>query len=121
MNYESSTSVESKTRPGISFVVAKMSFGRRVDLMRRIRELLQKHEFVAAGDTPQEKLEAALLMGEIDRLYVAWGLREVAGLELDGVAATPEGLASNCPEDLFQEALAAVKAECGLSEAERKN
>ena len=25
------------------------------------------------------------------------------------------------PEELFQEALAAVKAECGLSEQERKN
>jgi hypothetical protein len=121
MNYESSTLVESKVRPGISFVVARMSFGRRVDLMRRIRELLQKHEFLAAGETPQEKLEAALLTAEIDRLYIAWGLREIAGLELDGAAATPERLTSDGPEDLFQEALAAVKAECGLSESERKN
>lgn len=108
-------------RPGISFVVARMSFGRRVDLMRRIRELLQKHEFLSAGETPQEKLDAALLAAEIDRLYVTWGLREVAGLKVDGADATPEGLASAGPEDVFQEALAAVKAECGLSEAERKN
>ncbi len=121
MNYESWTLVASKARPGIAFVVARMSFGRRVDLMRRIRELLQKHEFLAAGETPQEKLEAALLTAEIDQLYVSWGLREVSGLELDGTAATPESLATSGPEDVFQEALAAVKAECGLSEAERKN
>jgi len=45
----------------------------------------------------------------------------VGGLELDGSPATPASLASDGPEDLFREALAAVKAECGLTEEERKN
>ena len=87
MNYESSTVVESKVRPGISFVVARMSFGRRVDLIRRIRELLQKHEFLAAGETPQEKLEAALLTAEIDRLYR--GKAEPKDVEAAIVAGAP--------------------------------
>jgi hypothetical protein len=43
------------------------------------------------------------------------------GLEVDGVAATPELLASAGPEDLFREVVSAIKAECGLSETERKN
>ena len=68
-----------------------------------------------------EKLEAALLAAEIDRLYVSWGLQDVTGLDVDGVAATPELLASRGPEDLFREAVSAIKAECGLSEQERKN
>ncbi len=121
MQYESSMTVESKARPGVSFVIARMSFGRRVELMRQIRGMIQKHEFLAAGESPQEKLDAALLTAEIERSYVAWGLQEVRGLQLDGAPATPEALTSTGPEDLFQEILAAVKAECGLSEAERKN
>ncbi len=66
-------------------------------------------------------MDAALLQAEIDRLYLTWGLRAVSGLDVDGAAATPELLAEAGPEDLFREALAAVRAETGLSEAERKN
>ena len=63
----------------------------------------------------------ALLTSEIDRLYVMWGLKDVRGLELDGEPASPESLAASGPEELFREAVDAVKAECGLTEAERKN
>ena len=55
------------------------------------------------------------------RLYVLWGVEEIRGLQLDGSPATAEKLIEAGPEDLFQEALKAVKAECGLSETERKN
>jgi len=90
-------------------------------LTRRIRELAARREFMEAGDTPNEKMEAALLASEIDRIYMLWGLQEVTGLELDGQPATPESLSASGPEELFREALAAVKQQCGLSEAERKN
>jgi hypothetical protein len=66
-------------------------------------------------------MEAALLASEIDRTYLFWGLKEVIGLELDGLPATPESLAASGSEELFREALAAVKHQCGLSDAERKN
>jgi hypothetical protein len=121
MNYESSTSVESKLQPGVTFVIAKMSFGRRMELMQRIREVALRFEFLNSGDAPKEKLEAALLSAEMDRVYLTWGLRQLTGLEVDGVAATPEALAAAGPENLLQEAVAAIKAECGLSETERKN
>jgi hypothetical protein len=121
MTYESTLVVESKCQAGVSFVVAKMSFGRRLELVRRVRELAQKIEFLDAGDTAKEKIEATLLSSEIDRLYVLWGLQEVRGLELDGSPATPESLSAVGPEELFREVLAAIKAECGLSESERKN
>ncbi|MBZ5590643.1 MAG: hypothetical protein LAP39_00290 [Acidobacteriia bacterium] len=121
MNYESCTRIESKIAPGVRFVVAKMSFTRRMDLIGRIRELSLKFDFLKAGESGEDKLDAALLSAEIDRLYVNWGLQEVTGLEVDGMRATPELLATSGPEDLFREAVAAIKAECALSESERKN
>ena len=120
MNYESILERESQTMPGVTLVLAKMSFGRRVELTRRLREIAQKVEFLEAGDA-REKIDAALLTCEIDRLYVLWGVKEIRGLELDGAPATPESMAAAGPEELFREAVAAVKAECGLTDAERKN
>jgi hypothetical protein len=92
-----------------------------MDLMRRVRELAGRAEFLSAGEDAGAKMDAALLEVEIERLYVLWGLREVSGLEVDGAPATPESLAESGPEDLFREALAAVRAAAGLSDAERKN
>ena len=121
MTYESLKTVESRVAHGVTFTLAKISFGRRVELMRRVRELARQMEFLEAGQAPGEKMDSALVKAEVDRLYLIWGLVGVSGLELDGAAATPAGLAESGPEDLFREALAAVKAETGLSGAERKN
>jgi|HubBroStandDraft_4_1064222.scaffolds.fasta_scaffold223004_1 hypothetical protein len=121
MTYESLAVVESKAAPGVTFSVARMSFGRRLELMRRVRELARRAEFLEAGQEPGDRMDAALLQAEIDRLYLAWGLRSVAGLAVDGVEATPESLAEAGPEGLFREALEAVRTETGLNEAERKN
>jgi hypothetical protein len=120
MNYCSSVERESCVVPGVVFVISRMSFGRRVELTRRLREIAQRVEFLQAGDS-RERIDAALLECEIERLYLVWGLREVRGLEIDGAPATPESLAEAGPEDLFREAAGAVKRECGLSEDERKN
>src|ERR1022692_2739224 len=117
MEYTSFETTDSTVAFGVSYAVAKMSFGRRVELMRRIRELASRKEFVEAGDTPDEKMEAALLASLIDRIYLLWGLKEVTGLELDGLPATPESLAASGPEDLFREALAASGPEDLFREA----
>jgi hypothetical protein len=121
MTYESVVEVDSKIALGVRFTVARMSFGRRVDLMRRVRELARRAEFLEAGTQPGEKMDAGLLQAEIDRLYLGWGLRAVSGLVLDGGHASPELLAESGPEELFREALAAVRAETGLTDEERKN
>jgi hypothetical protein len=121
MTYESLKVVESAVAPGVRYTVAKMSFARRMDLMRKVRELAGRMEYLEAGGGAGDKMDAALLEREIDRLYLTWGLRKIAGLEVDGADATPDSLADAGPEDLLREALAAVRAETGLSEAERKN
>jgi hypothetical protein len=92
-----------------------------MDLMRRVRELARKAEFLDAGQDAGEKMDAALLHAEVDRLYLGWGLKEVMGLDLDGKTATPDSLADCGPEELFREAVAAVRAATGLTAEERKN
>jgi hypothetical protein len=121
MEYESVAVVESGVLAGVAFRVARMSFGRRVELMRRVRELARRVEFLEAGDAPGDRMDAGLLRAEIDRMYLAWGLVGVTGLSLDAVEATPEMVIERGPEDLCREALAAVRAETGLSYDQRKN
>jgi hypothetical protein len=121
MIYESIAVVESQVASGVKFTVAKMSFGRRTELMRQVRELAKKMEFLEAGKSPGQTMDAALLRVEIDRLYVKWGLLAISGLELDGAEGTPGSLAEDGPEELFREALALVRSQTGLSQDERKN
>jgi hypothetical protein len=119
--WNSRKTVESAARPGIEYVVLRMTFGRRIELMRRVRDLAARLEYFEAGRDAKNGMEASLLGAEIDRLYIRWGLDEIRGLQLDGAPATAESLIESGPEELFLEALEAVKAECGLTENERKN
>jgi hypothetical protein len=120
-SYASEAVVESRVVTGVRFTIARMSFGRRVELMRRVRELARRTEFLAASGETGDKMDAGLLQAEIERLYVMWGVKAVSGLAIDGTMAGPELLAEAGPEELFREALAAVRRETGLSEEERKN
>ena len=120
-SYASEVEVKSRTVSGVTLRVAKMSFGRRVELMRQVRELARRAEFLAASGDVSEKMDSALLRAEIERLFVMWGVKAVSGLTVDGAIAGPELLAESGPEDLFREALALVRKETGLNEEERKN
>jgi hypothetical protein len=121
MVYESLTRVASKSRPGVTLIIRRMSFARRNELIRELRELAQRVEFHEAGGGLRDAIEAAAISAEVDRLYLAWGLAGVEGLVIDGKEATPEEMISAGPEDLSREAVNAIKAECGLSSDERKN
>ncbi|MBK5293259.1 MAG: hypothetical protein JJE04_16490 [Acidobacteriia bacterium] len=98
-----------------------MSLSRRIDLTKRVRELGLRYECLAAGDKASDQIEAALLTQEIDRLYLQWGLVSIEGLMIDGSPATPAAVIEAGPESLCKEILAAIRAECQLSEEERKN
>jgi hypothetical protein len=120
MDYESAVTVQSG-RPGVTLQVKRMSFGRRMELMKKVRELARHVEFLEAGRSAGDRMEAGLLRAEIDRMFVVWGVAGVSGLEIDGHEATVEALVEHGPEDVFREALAAVRREAGLSGEERKN
>ena len=120
--YRSAVEVPSGRCEGVRFLVERMSFGRRLELIRELKGLLGRMEYLAAGPQgPEQQAEAALVAGEIDRIYLRWGLREIAGLEIDGAPATPETLAERGPEELVEEVLEAIRREAGLRETERKN
>jgi hypothetical protein len=121
MTYESYEVKESNTHPGVRFVVNRMSFGRRIELMRLVRDLAPRWECLQAGTTKPDSMEAGLLSAEIDRLYLQWGLKEVEGLEIDGHPATTETLLRLGPEELLREAIDYVKDACRLSRQATKN
>lgn len=121
MEYESTRTIESSVFPGVRLRIRRVSFGRRIELMKQVQDLMARIDFCEAGKDPREKLEASLLASELDRLYLLWGLEGVEGLEIDGAPATPEVLAERGPESLCGEALRAIKGELGLSEEEEKN
>jgi hypothetical protein len=121
VHYESVVSIDSKAAPGVRFAIHRISFGRRMELSRRVRELSRKAEFLEAGTEPHERIEASILAQEIDAMYLLWGLSSVAGLIIDGEPATATRLLEKGPEDLVREVVGAIKEQCGLSEPERKN
>ncbi len=106
---------------GVRYEIVRVSFGRRIELARRIREIGRKMEYLEAGGDAREKLEATVLAAEIDRAYLEWGLTAVEGLEIDGATATPETLVDRGPVELAIEILERIKSECGMTEDERKN
>ena len=119
--YQSVVWFESLVRPGVRCGILRVSFGRRIDLARRIREVGRKAEYLDAGGEVTDKLEAAVVAAEIDRAYLEWGWTSVEGLEIDGVAASPGMAIDAGPVELAAEVLARIKSECGLKEDERKN
>ena len=89
-SHTSEVAVESRVVPGVTYTIAKMSFARRVELMRQVRDLARRTSFLAASDDAGDKMDAALLRAEIERVYVMWGVKSVAGLAVDGKAAGRE-------------------------------
>lgn len=119
--YDSAIWFESKARAGVRFGIARVSFGRRIELARRIRDVGRKVEFLESSGEARDKMDAAVLAAEVDRVYLDWGLIGVEGLEIDGAAATPASAIEAGPVDLAAEILARIKNECGLTDDERKN
>jgi len=114
-------SVPTKVMPGVRFSIHRVSFGRRMELSRRVRELTRKAEFLDASNELHEKIEASILAQEIDAMYLGWGLATIEGLVIDGETATAVQLLEKGPEELVREVVSAIKEQCGLSETERKN
>ena len=119
--YQSVITTQSVVMPGVVFMINRISFGRRMELSRLVREITRKAEFLEAGTDLQERIEAGILTHEVDAMYLRWGLVSLEGLTIDGMPAAPEQLLDSGPEPLTQEIVAAIKAQCGLSKAERKN
>ena len=119
--YLSYTEHASEVVGGVQYRIARMSFARRLELVRKVRDFAQRIEFLEAGGETNDKFESSVLGAEIDRLYLEWGLQAIDGLTIDGESATPEVLIERGPESLAREIVGRIRAECHLSEDERKN
>src|ERR1017187_2042763 len=110
--WESRVGFDAEAVAGVRYEIVRVSFGRRIELARRIREIGRRMEYLEAGSDARETLEATVLSAEIDRAYLDWGLLTVEGLQIDGVVATPEALVDRGPVELAMEILRRIKAEC---------
>jgi hypothetical protein len=120
-NYRSTVQCNAKAFPGVEFMIRKISLGRRIELAQAIRELSQELEFQQAGNSTTDQVEAATLSARIDQVYLRWGLLSISGLRIDGEPPSADSLFSSGPESLLREIVDRVKAECGLTDDERKN
>jgi hypothetical protein len=68
-----------------------------------------------------DRVQAEALRIRIDREYLLWGLKELHGLEVDGVPADADSLFECGPEALTREIVARIRQECELSGEQRKN
>jgi hypothetical protein len=98
-----------------------VSFRGRLELTRTIGDMLGRLRYLSAGQTVDDRVQASLLAGEIDRLYIEWGLVSVEGLTVDGEPCDADLLLERGPEQLCREISAAIKRECTLSADDRKN
>jgi len=121
MDFATSLEFNSEVFPGVRYSIRRVTFAGRLELTRRIADLLGALQFHEAGRSMESRAAAAALAGEIDRLYLAWGLLAISGLTIDGLDCTPDAVILSGPETLCAEIVSAIKRECTLSERERKN
>ena len=119
--YISYTDHQSEAVAGVHFRIVRMSFARRLDLMRKVRDFAQRIEFLDAGGETRDRIESSVLGAQVDRMYLEWGLQSVEGLTIDGESATPALLIEKGPESLAREIVGHIRSECHLTEDERKN
>ncbi len=120
VKYSSLSWRDSIVTRGVQFAIRRVSLAQRIELTKRTRELLLRHEFLRSGDM-SDQIEAALKELFVRRLYLEWGLAEITGLLIDGQPVTVELLIEKGPEALSDEIAAAIRDSCNLAEEERKN
>lgn len=121
VKYESAVRFESASMPGVTYSIQRMSFGRRSDLIQRIRDIASPLQYLEASSDFHEQVAANLLGQQIEELYLRWGLVGIDGLLIDGAPADTDSLIAKGPEGVTKEIVAAIKGQCGLTEEERKN
>jgi hypothetical protein len=111
---------ESSMYRGVRFATRQISLSGRIELTRRIQDLIFKNDFLRAGDS-LEQAQASMADLLARRVYLEWGISEIEGLTIDGSPASVQDAIEQGPERLCEEMAAAIQGELNLSEAERKN
>jgi hypothetical protein len=120
VTYDSITWCDSQMIPSVRFAIRKISLANRIELIKRVRELCLRDDFLRAGDTAEQS-EAKINDLLVKKLYLEWGLTAIHGLTIDGQEAGVELLINHGPEELSEEIVERIRLELGLTEQERKN
>lgn len=120
VSYESVVWCDSHTLPNVSFAVRRISLANKIELIKQLRELCLRDEFLRAGEAAEQS-EAKINDLLVKKLYLEWGLSAIRGLKIDGRAAGVELLIKDGPEVLSEEIVERIRLELGLTEQERKN
>src|SRR2546425_2110033 len=121
MNHESTFIYESGWAAGVHVRLRKTTFGRRLELLRKVGDLYKRAAAQQAGTSEAEQLSAEYDKFSADRILLEWAIQSVSGLRIDGQTATPELLIDSGPEELVEELLGIVQKQLGLTDAEIKN
>jgi len=121
MHYNSTIQYESSTIPGVRFTLWRLSFGKRLELLRRVHGLAAKQEFFTASQTVESQYGAAILEQEVQQVYLQCCLVQVEGMLIDGEPASTEILIHRGPESLVEEITSAIHRQMGLTAEEQKN
>lgn len=120
LDYSSVVWHESQVLEGVRYAIRRISLLQRLDLVRQVRELMLRYEFLKSGDAADE-LQANIAELEVQKLYIEWALDEIQGLMIDGELAAASTLIAKGPEALICEIVGAIRQQMELSEQERKN
>lgn len=88
--WQSRKIVASEVRPGVELVIARMTFGRRIELMRMVRDLAARLEYFEAGRDAKNDMEASLVGAEIDRCICAGASMKFAGSKSTALRRPPK-------------------------------
>ncbi|MCC6389519.1 MAG: hypothetical protein IT167_02865 [Bryobacterales bacterium] len=121
MHYSSTIQYESRMIPGVTFTLWRLSFGKRLELLRRVHSLAGKQEFCTASQTVESQYEAAILEKAMQQIYLECTLVQVEGLLIDGEPASTDILLQRGPENLVGEIIGTIHRHMGLSAEEQKN
>jgi hypothetical protein len=111
----------SQNFPGVTCRIEKITFEKRLALLKEIRELARQYEFSAAGVSVGDRYEAAVIQHEINQRYWHYFVSAVSGLSIDGDEATAASVWSCGPDGLVQEVLEVIASQVFLSADEAKN
>src|SRR4051812_16225041 len=65
--WDSRCSVASTVMAGVELVITRMTFGRRLELMKSVRDLAARIEYFEAGRDENNRMEASLLGAQMDQ------------------------------------------------------
>ena len=138
MPFEFSTTrrVESKTCPGVTIILRKMTEGRRLEIRQKLSEtnsmmkdiIRQQTEIFAKPQPEQDELKLLQLQDEYDALVlekvnpetIKWGVKQIEGLQADGKALGVDEW-QEWPSILTKEVVDLVNSESALDGGEGKN